>query len=146
MKYLLLGLLSAYFAPFVAAQTPCAQPKTAAVYPNSYQCYWQIDVLTDTLPFGEVLAHAPNHVPCAFESSASVTIVKVGRDTLRILDLCDERNWPVGTQVGIAPVAAPYMRVRIPAYFEPTTSGQFLYHCQPQYDTTVRPTYWGQLY
>lgn len=116
------------------------------LYPNSFQCHWEMGVLGDTLHEAIVLAHTPQHIPCAFEASASVTIIAVAGDTVRIVDLCREEGLRAGLRIGVAPVAAPYMRVRIPAYFEQTTSGAYLYHCQPAYDATVRPTYWGQLF
>lgn len=137
------GLLSALS---LAAQTPCPQPKTADLYPNSYQCYWEVSLLSDTLHDATVLAHTVNHTPCAFEPSAAVTIVRHGADTLRILDLCHDTDLRTGSTISIAPVAAPHQRVRIPAHFTKAPQGHYLYHCQPAYDALVQRTHWGQLF
>lgn len=123
---------------------PCEAPKEARILTNSYQCYWKMSEITDTI-IAEIVQHEPSYTPCAFKPSASVTIVKVGKKLIRVLDFCNLRDFKVGEKVKIAPIEPPYSKVYIPTFFEkdPAT-GQYIYHCN-DYDAVVKKTIWAQI-
>ncbi len=126
-----------------SAQRPCSNPKKAKILTNSFQCHWKIVEIKDTIS-ATIVHHERSFIPCAFKSSASVTIVKVKNRKIRILDVCNLKDFKVGQVVKIAPIEPPYSAISIPTYFEKTRKGRYIYRCN-KYDESVKRTIWGQI-
>jgi hypothetical protein len=143
MKYLTIIILSLFnIATF--AQTECSDVKNAKILTNSYQCFWEFFEIQDTIN-ATVVAHESAYMPCAFKASASVTILKVDEDTIRVLDVCNLDNFKVGAAVKVSAISAPTYKVSIPTYFyKDVLTNNYIYRCN-EYDVTVERTTWGHI-
>ncbi|MGB0862718.1 MAG: hypothetical protein ACPG19_13675 [Saprospiraceae bacterium] len=130
---------------FLLAQKPCSNPKSERVLTNSFQCNWEFIELKDTSD-ATVILHSPTHVPCVFKATASVTIVKIKNDTIRILDVCNLQDYKTGEQIKVVSVSKPYYKVIIPTFFEEEdpTFKTYIYRCN-EYDEKILKTTWGHI-
>jgi hypothetical protein len=85
---------------------------------NSYQRNWTFFTLTDTIE-GIVVKHERQVEDCGVVATASLTIIKVNNDTIRVLNLCNNKNYSKGRRVTIIPRAQPKYQVIIPFKIEP---------------------------
>lgn len=144
MKYFITTLLIG-IPIFLLAQSPCSNPKSSRILTNSFECHWQFTELQDTSE-AIVIHHSPTHIPCAFKATASVTIVKIKNDTIRILDVCNLQKYKVGQIIKVVSVSKPYYKVSIPTFFalEDPTFGTYIYRCN-EYDDKILKTTWAHI-
>jgi len=71
--------------------------------------------LEDTIS-GIVLAHEKQMFVCGHLNSASLTIVKVGSDTIRTIDICNLEEFYMGITVSISTDNKTHCGVNIPSY------------------------------
>lgn len=143
MKYLTTMILL-LLSMTIFAQTECSDVKSAKILTNSYQCFWEFFEIQDTLE-ATVIAHESAYVPCAFKATASVTILKVEEDTIRVLDVCNLEDYKIGAAVKVSAISVPHYKVSIPTYFyKDVTTNSYIYRCN-EYDASVQRTTWGHI-
>jgi hypothetical protein len=98
----------------VFGQADCDTIKYTKLLSNSYQCKWTFFTLNDTIE-GVIVKHE-RQTSCGGIATASLSIVKIDRDTIRVLDLCNIEDYKVGQRVKIIPGAEPKFQVHIPSY------------------------------
>ncbi len=126
------------------AQNDCSDVKKAQILTNSFQCQWQFFELKDTVQ-AIVIRHEKAYVPCAFKTSASVTILQSGNDTFRVIDVCNLETYKIGAKVRVSAISTPHYKVSIPTYFyKDATKNTYVYRCN-EYDETVLRTTWGHI-
>jgi len=143
MKYLTL-VFFLFLGVATQAQSECSDAKEAQILTNSYQCLWEFFEVQDTLN-ATVIKHESAFVPCAFKATASVTILKVGKDTIRVLDVCNLEKYKIGAAVRVSAISVPRYKVSIPTYFfKDITTNLYIYRCN-EFDVTVQRTTWGHI-
>jgi hypothetical protein len=126
-------------------QDDCMENKNMRLHNNSYQCRWLFFTLKDSVD-GVVVKHEKQSVPCGASATASVTIVYIGADTLRILDLCNESNYKRGQKIRILPEQVPRYVVDIPFYYDVIDEKRNQYFSRTnEYDERVLKTTWGEI-
>ncbi len=117
MKLLALILPTFLLTTFsVFGQVDCDTTKYPKLLSNSYQCKWNFFQLNDTIE-GVIIKHEKQMIGCGFLATASLTIIETGSDTIRILDLCNLKDYSVGQKVKILPESEPKFQTLIPCYF-----------------------------
>lgn len=96
----------------VFGQVNCDTIKHPKLMGNKYQCRWNIFQLPDTIS-GIVVDHDQQMIGCGVWATASVTILKVDNDTIRILDLCNNEAYAIGQRITVVPSAEPEFQVLI---------------------------------
>jgi len=126
-------------------QVLCDEKKHYQLLNNSFQCKWVFFNLKDTVS-GIVLKHERKVEPCGAWASATVTIVKCGLDTIRVLDLCSESNFSKGQKVKISPADNPGYQVYIPFYYDviDEITNQHISRTN-EYDERILRTTWGTI-
>ena len=76
---------------------------------------WNIIILEDTIE-GIVIKHEEQMLVCGHFNAASLTIIKFGTDTIRIIDICNMENYKEGVSVIVSPDNEPHYGVNIPSY------------------------------
>jgi hypothetical protein len=144
-KRALITALVVFSANSVFAQTDCDKLRNLKLLNNSYQCKWAYYKLKDTLLGTVIKFHAPP-IPCGPDASASLTIIQVGTDTIRVLDFCNDMNFKKGQKIKISPQDEPPYRVSIPFYFDVIDElNNVVVSRTDEYDELVFNTTWGEL-
>ena len=134
-----------FTARTVSAQTDCDKIRNLKLLNNSYQCKWSFYKLKDSL-VGTVIKFHPQPIQCGPDASASLTILKVGEDTVRILDFCNDIVFKKGQKVKVNPQDEPPFQVSIPFYFDFLDELQRIVVSRTNvYDETIINTTWGEL-
>jgi hypothetical protein len=135
------------------AQTNCDSIKLPS---EPYICNWKFFQLKDSIT-GTILSYSKDGT-CEVMASASIAIIKSFNDTIRVLSLCDERDFKGGQKVIVSSEAPPSFFVNIPVtmLYNEKRSGKgktrtrqrqkkedVLPNCD--YDRTVSKTTWGSL-
>ncbi len=120
IKLLSIFLFLTHFLSF--GQIPCDTIKFPKFLNNSFQCIWT-PYKFDGKVTGTVLQHEPIQGTCGILASASVTIITVDNDTVRIIDLCNNTNFTLGQKVNITPTRVPEYQVHIPSHIFITGTG-----------------------
>ena len=84
--------------------------KSKIDYKESW-CYFD---MKDTL-HATIISHYPAEAFCGISATGSISIVKIGSDNIRVLDLCNMNKIEVGTVVKIYPAEKPPFAVSLPA-------------------------------
>jgi hypothetical protein len=92
-----------------AQQTECDTISAPLLLQNSYFCRWSFFTL-DKPVHGTVIQHNWSETGCGTLAFASITIVKTEQDTIRILELCNQTQYPVGQKIKITKGANPMER------------------------------------
>ena len=86
---------------------------TIAKFDLSYQQNWQYFKSEDTLTL-EVINHLKAEVLCGTVASASITIGKLKKDTIRVINLCNMEDYKIGDVVKFIPADRPNFSVSLP--------------------------------
>ena len=78
---------------------------------------WNIIILEDTIE-GIVIKHEEQMMVCGHFNAASLTIIKFGTDTIRIIDICNMEDYKEGDSVIVSPDNEPHYGVNIPSYIK----------------------------
>jgi hypothetical protein len=111
--YLLTILLITNLSVF--GQVDCDTTKYPKLLSNSYQCKWIFINLTDTIE-GIIVKHERQITGCGVLATASLTIIKVDNDTIRVIDLCNNKEYSIGQRVKVISETEPKFQVDIPHY------------------------------
>jgi hypothetical protein len=106
MKYTIILLL---FSCAAWGQTPC----DTTINRNPSRCKWTYFKLDKSIE-GAVIVHYKAGAGCGTFAFASLTIVKIDADTIRVLDLCNENLYLVGQKIKISPEDKPPFSVILP--------------------------------
>ncbi len=134
-----------FTAATVFGQTDCDKIKNLKLLNNSYQCKWSYYKLKDTL-VGTVIKFHAQPIPCGPDASASLTILKVGEDTIRVLDFCNDIVFKKGQKIKVNPQEEPPYQVSVPFYFDVIDEqNRIVISRTDEFDETVFNTTWGEL-
>ena len=129
----------------VFGQTNCDTTKYAKLLNNSSQCWWTFFQLTDTIT-GTILRHEKQMVACGHLAGASLTIVKTEKDTVRVIDLCNGKNYVKGQKIKIIPRTEPTFQVNLPFHVKWVDKGKNKYILiSNKFDKVVLKTTWGHI-
>jgi len=158
MNKILFCLLFLLTNEFVYSQTGKDSLRTS--YSDTSK--WVYFKVTDTL-VGEILESNNSPCACGVRACASLSIIKVEKDTIRVLDLCNTNDYIKGQKVKIAPEGKPLSQVMLPISYiidgeklnkakkskikkqvkrEESVTSQPYYN---DYDKTIFKTTWGQI-
>lgn len=113
MKHTLILLL---FSCTLWGQINCDTIKYPKLLGNSYQCKWIIFKLDKPIE-GIIIEHYPAMAGCGTSAFASLSIIKIDNDTIRVIGLCNENLYPIGQKIKIYPAEEPTFQVHIPSSF-----------------------------
>ena len=74
----------------VFGQVDCDTAKYSKLLSNSFQCKWNFFQFNDTIE-GIIIQHERQMTGCGVLATASLTIIKTDNDTIRVLDLCNQK-------------------------------------------------------
>lgn len=97
----------------LSSKSDCERTKLYTLLPNSYPCSWAFFELKQPLR-GRIIAHHKQQAPCDILEQASLSIVAIGTDTIRVLDFCNGSEFNPGDEVKIEYQEAP-SSVQIPS-------------------------------
>ena len=153
---LLLVTMSLLISIHISAQRVCdtLHPKLLS---NSGQCKWGF-IKLNTLTKGIVIEHNKASGSCGVRAFASLSIIKINNDTIRVLDMCNQNLYTTGQKVQIIPADEPGFQVDIPYYCfidgqkvirkkekkNHQSEDKFIAHSN-NFDNTIFKTTWGQL-
>jgi hypothetical protein len=114
--------------------TSFGQKSKEKILTPNYKCRdnWQYFSLHDTLT-GQVIFHAKAIVLCGVLATASLTIIKTGSDTIRVLELCNSnKDFKKSRFVKVKPEERPSFGVILPVD-------------NKYYDCNIRKTCYGKV-
>lgn len=79
----------------------------------SYQNEWKYFELKDTITV-EIIKHLEAEAMCGTFAFGSISIVKNGNDTIRIINLCNMTDYKLGDTVKFIPATKPDFNVHLP--------------------------------
>jgi len=109
-----------------------------------YKALWQYSYLSDTIN-GIMINHYPAKAFCGTSATASLSIIKVGNDTIRLLDLCNMNKIDTGKNVTIFPAEKPQFNVSLPSNTATFMRNDTIYEMPSEFDLKIVRTMWGQI-
>jgi hypothetical protein len=126
-------------------QTNCDTISYQMLLGNSFYCNWTFIEIPDTVS-GVIIEHNKASVSCGILATASVSIMSIGNDTIRILDLCNIKEIEKGRNVIIVKATASDFQVHLPYYvLENEIRNKTVTYRTNDFDETILKTAWGQI-
>lgn len=145
-KHFTLATICLLTTTYILGQTNCDSIQNPKLVGNSFQCNWIYFNLTEEKQ-GIILKHDKQLVKCGILATASLTIVKLGKDTIRVIDQCNTSNYKKGQKIKIFPTTEPPFQVHIPYYLDSSVSNitKRYFLRSNLYDEIVVKTTWANI-
>lgn len=129
----------------VFGQSDCMENKNMQLHNNSFQCKWVYYKVKDSVD-GVVVKFEKQRAPCGMSAMASLAIVSIGTDTIRVLDMCNDSVYKRGERIRILPDEVPKYSVDIPFYYDVVDEKENKYYSRSnEYDERILKTTWGDI-